>query len=316
MNSRSKTKTVMNPATIWRRFSHGSKLLLGGICCLLASRGFAAASWDGNRWFQIEVSIFSNEFAEDQFSERFTPDRLALAYPSRVQRLDRLITLFAMPELEDRLRGETRLPALEDTVIDPLQQLLMNTGPAPRARLLDFRLPDMERDAFVQLPPAQSDFQQTNRALERSPDNRLLFHGLWRQPVLDPRQAVAVLVEGGRRFADQYELQGSLTLRFNPGQDRVVIDSNLWLVEFQTGNNIDEQWQLPALPRALRRTPAISDGQTDASGSYHVTRIIQFQQSRDMRSNEFHYLDHPALGLVVSVKPYDLPLPLSLDSNQ
>jgi hypothetical protein len=26
-----------------------------------------------------------------------------------------------------------------------------------------------------------------------------------------------------------------------------------------------------------------------------------------MRSNEFHYLDHPALGLVVTVFPYDVP---------
>jgi len=30
-------------------------------------------------------------------------------------------------------------------------------------------------------------------------------------------------------------------------------------------------------------------------------------QSRDMRSNEFHYLDHPAVGIVVLVKPYTPP---------
>ena len=31
------------------------------------------------------------------------------------------------------------------------------------------------------------------------------------------------------------------------------------------------------------------------------------QQDRDMRSNEFHYLDHPALGVVILVKPYEKP---------
>jgi hypothetical protein len=30
-----------------------------------------------------------------------------------------------------------------------------------------------------------------------------------------------------------------------------------------------------------------------------------------MRSNEFHYLDHPALGIVIMVEPYQVPkLPL------
>jgi hypothetical protein len=26
-----------------------------------------------------------------------------------------------------------------------------------------------------------------------------------------------------------------------------------------------------------------------------------------MRSNEFHYMDHPALGIVVQVEPYEVP---------
>jgi len=26
-----------------------------------------------------------------------------------------------------------------------------------------------------------------------------------------------------------------------------------------------------------------------------------------MRSNEFHYLDHPALGIVIMVEPYQVP---------
>jgi hypothetical protein len=30
-------------------------------------------------------------------------------------------------------------------------------------------------------------------------------------------------------------------------------------------------------------------------------------QDRAMRSNEFHYMDHPALGIVVQVEQYELP---------
>jgi hypothetical protein len=31
------------------------------------------------------------------------------------------------------------------------------------------------------------------------------------------------------------------------------------------------------------------------------------QDSRAMRSNEFHYLDHPAIGVLVQVFPYEPP---------
>jgi hypothetical protein len=31
------------------------------------------------------------------------------------------------------------------------------------------------------------------------------------------------------------------------------------------------------------------------------------EQSREMRSNQFHYIDHPAIGIVILVKPIDVP---------
>lgn len=288
---------------------------VAALWALLASAtASAATSWDGNRWFQVEVSIFSNEFTEDESSERWSPDRLALTYPRRLRRLDTLANLFVIPDLEARLRPEPTVQAPDTAPLDPLEQRLLNTGPRAPGRLLEFRLPDLQRDAFVQLPTALSDFQQTNRALERSPENRLLFHGLWRQPVLTTDQATALLIEGGRRFGDQHELQGSLTIRFNAGQDRVVIDSNLWLVDYTQATTGDSPWRIPPIPAALRNFPVATAVDVASEGDYGIRRIVQFQQSRDMRSNEFHYLDHPVMGLVVSVKPYDLPPPdLSVD---
>jgi hypothetical protein len=29
--------------------------------------------------------------------------------------------------------------------------------------------------------------------------------------------------------------------------------------------------------------------------------------TRELRSNEFHYLDHPAVGVLVQIQPYTLP---------
>jgi hypothetical protein len=46
---------------------------------------------------------------------------------------------------------------------------------------------------------------------------------------------------------------------------------------------------------------------------YAVTRIMQFNQSREMRPDQFHYLDHPALGMLVQVTTYQRPAPVVLE---
>jgi hypothetical protein len=38
-------------------------------------------------------------------------------------------------------------------------------------------------------------------------------------------------------------------------------------------------------------------------------RVFRLQQSRRMRSSEIHYLDHPLFGVIAQVTPYELPQP-------
>lgn len=42
---------------------------------------------------------------------------------------------------------------------------------------------------------------------------------------------------------------------------------------------------------------------------YIVKEIIKFDQKRRMRSNELHYIDHPRLGLLIKITPYEVALP-------
>ena len=166
-----------------------------------------------------------------------------------------------------------------------------------------FKLVDFVRDDFVQLSPDDSDFQQTNRTLERSSEHRLLFHGLWRQPVRQSSAAIPIYIEGGLNYGENHELQGSVTIRFNEAEDRVVVDSHIWLVEYSIVKNTSEEWLLPKIPQSIR----VERSALSSSLTYFPNKVYLMKQSRQMRSNEFHYLDHPALGLVISVKPYDAP---------
>jgi hypothetical protein len=278
---------------------------------------------DGQRWFSIEVSIFSNESAQDRANETWQPERYSLGYPGGLRRLDQLLDLLMIDALQPPAElpeitpadgfQQQQSPQAQANVpleLSPQQQRLakiLATGPFPASEGEGegegFRFFDIERDAFLQLPDQFSDFQQTNRSLERAPDHRLLFHALWRQAVVSEAEATPIYVSGGLAYNEQHELQGSLTLHFNDNEDRVVVAANLWLTEFSIVENIETSWQLPSPPEiAQKDLPA-----SDSALLYYPHQVYQMRQSRPMRSGEFHYLDHPALGLVIQVEPYDVP---------
>ena len=261
------------------------------------------------RWFQIEVSVFSNESPTDRSEEFWQADQLNLVFPEKMRRLDRLIDILMIDDLHttntiEALTADSEI-VLEESKLMEREESILSTRPQMRKTNNGFRFFDFSRDDFLQLPPRLSEFQQTNQALERSPDHRLLFHGLWRQVVTSSSQAEPIYVHGGLAYGVQHELQGSLTIHFNENQDRVIADTNLWLAEFSIVENSEEIWELPLPPEEF--ADSLNYGTTNPDLNYHPIRIYHLQQDRDMRSNEFHYLDHPALGVVILVKPYEKP---------
>lgn len=338
--------------------------VIPGLLALLLCAGAAGQE----RWFQLEMSIFTNEAPGYRDAERWNPDGQTLAYPEGTRRLGSLLdTLFIpalLPDPEPEPEQDPADSGLDATIASepnglngpPLLQpqptrdlraarreRLLATGPYPPPEGTPWRFPDLEREGFLRLPAAASDFQQTNRALERSPDHRLLFHAVWRQPMPDEPGRQPLYVEGGRVYGDQSELQGHLSLYFNEPRDRVVVDADLWLSEFVvepaaavqarldetldgitaldetasddrdsflapvTGvENSPPEWQLPAVPAGLR-PPWQQQAEVPEEIAYRVSRVYRLRQAREMRSNEFYYLDHPALGMVITMQPYEPP---------
>ena len=263
------------------------------------------------RWFQIELSIFSNENVEDRQAEYWTPSNTDLSYPTNSRRLRLLTDLFLSEKnLDEQSNIEEPLSQEDITNMIRIDQL-KNIKPQAEIADSDFKLIDFARDDFVQLPPDESDFQQTNRTLERSSEHRLLFHGLWRQAVRKSSDAIPIYVEGGLNYGEDHELQGSLTIRFNEAEDRVVVDTDVWLVEYSIVKNASEDWILPKIPESIQTEKSASP----SSLNYYPNKVYLMKQTRQMRSNEFHYLDHPALGLVISVKPYNAPSNLKSESR-
>ena len=289
------------------------------LSALLLSISTSAQGQTSQRWFQIEVSIFSNESLADRDEEHWQTESNELNYPNPLRRLGQLSDLLITEQMiADAIAESSEQDSLstkeEATIeidaealaaIERLAQILP-TGPQPASTEGEFKFPDFLRDPHLQLTPDNSDFEQTNRALERSAEHRLLFHGLWRESVADPADAIPLYVQGGLRFDDQYELQGAITLRFNENRDRLVIDSNLWLTEYSASADFESEWQLPAIPEAMQ-TDLDSLTRDEQGLQYGINRVFHMEQSREMRSNQFHYIDHPAIGIVILVKPIDVP---------
>ena len=255
------------------------------------------------RWFQIELSIFSNENIEDRNAESWLPSDYELNYPENMRKLSLLTDLFLSDHNLDDRSSVTGSASQEEIDAMIRNDQLKNIRPRIKSTESNFKLFDFSRDDFTQLSPADSDFQQTNRTLERSSDHRLLYHGLWRQAVRQSSNAVPIYIEGGLRYGDNHELQGSVTIRFNENEDRVVVDTHIWLIEYSIVKDSSSEWKLPQIPESIRR----ESRENSSSLTYFPNNVYVMEQSREMRSNEFHYLDHPALGLVISVKPYSVP---------
>ncbi len=266
------------------------------------------------RWFQVEVSIFTNENESDRNEEVWLPGSEPLAFPDSMRRLQSLMDILIIEALLPP-QSQTPLQNNQEPLLTPLEQQreqeaaeriaqINRIGPPAATTGEGFRFFDLERDSFLLLPASQSDFQQTNRALSRSPEHRLLFHGVWRQPMLDPGEATPIFISGGERYGDYQELMGSIEVRFNQNRDRIVLAADLWLSEFSTLAPQGLAWEIPLPPQQFRVDAARTSQETF---EYFPTRVFPMQQSREMRSTEFHYMDHPALGIVVLVEPYERP---------
>ena len=255
------------------------------------SNGFAQGD---PRWFQIEISIFSNQLTADRDSEFWAPDK-ALTYPESVIELREISDTLTPSDWATSENGPAALEFTE-TDIDSFERpvaennLIMNSGTS-------FRLVSIEKDAFLSLPPRFSDFEQTNQALHRSTEYRLLKHLVWRQPMPDKKNAIPILIDNNDNISQSEEIGGSVMVYFNRNKDRIVVESNLWLLNLDAPRR-DKTWEIPPLPK---QTGNANNIQRNANLVYELT------DQREVRSGEFHYVDHPAFGYVVSITRHAQP---------
>lgn len=262
------------------------------------------------------MTIFSSVYGGTPYSEVPVPDRNDLRYLPQLRLLTNPADAYAFPFVPPTPLGAPLAPAVDPAVALETVPTLVLEGPvfSPAVRGA-FKLPDVERDAYVALDRRFWRFNQLNSRLQSGAEHAVLWHQVWRQPLQPRPQTPALQVVGGDAFGSHNALEGSIRLS-SQGQGLVAdLDANLWLSSFtdQLPAAADREWTLPEQPvpsavvaNDTAELPLPEVGVVPAV-SWYPTSIWQLNQSRDVGPNALYYLDHPAMGLLIEIRPYLVP---------
>jgi hypothetical protein len=291
--------------------------VIGRTCCGLLLFGAISVaaqeySYDGNRWYDVEVSIFTNEVPGGATSEIPVARKLTAAYLPRLRELQTRSSVFMIEFPQDQPPVVAAAPVIAPALLpsEPLAEPTIMMGPIYSPAVRDgFKITDFERDPFIDLGTRAAQFTAMNRSIDSAPEHRLLWHKAWRQPMEGRAQTAAIFVGGGDLQASHNELEGSLRLSDNAGG--VMLDINIWLNRFGAAlapgsNAAGEEWKIPEVPFPTEM-PFSSVVTELAPAQQQLIEVWQLEQTRELGAGQLYYLDHPALGVLIQVRPYLLP---------
>lgn len=171
--------------------------------------------------------------------------------------------------------------------------------------------PNESQNAPIPFRPFDSTDEEFNTAWERLNRSRsydIIYRKSWRQPTAAQADALPVLIQGGKRFGEYYELEGTIALHVSR---YLHLSSDLRLHKYVEQLVPSNKWwnEEENQPSAETYMPV----NETATPNYVSIRTVQLKESRRMRSGELHYLDHPIIGMMVKVMPYEKPQPLESD---
>ncbi|MDE0055530.1 MAG: CsiV family protein [Gammaproteobacteria bacterium] len=130
--------------------------------------------------------------------------------------------------------------------------------------------------------------------MRRSGNYEVLHHGKWLQAVPPRDRAEPLLIQAGAQMTDAtFELEGSVSVTLGR---YLHFAAELWL------RQTPEASPSALSPETGANTPGNARGSTIDNARY-----VALSESRRMRRDEIHHLDHPWLGVLVRIEPTEAP---------
>ncbi len=125
---------------------------------------------------------------------------------------------------------------------------------------------------------------------------RILHHGRWLQAVPSRETPQPILIQGGERFSNSWEINGTVAATLGR-----YLHFQATLFYHAPGLGLEPIEFVLRADGSIASPPA---RQLDPYG------YMLLNESRRMRSEKIHYLDHPKLGIVVRIDPAEKPAAL------
>ncbi len=290
---------------------------------------------EADRWYQVEVILFAHK---QTASDEILRNDIALAYPPNWIQLKDPEALIEACQAAAQAEENSPLSATTDSAsnanasnrIDPTAEIAAEPQHSLCPQMADSedrdealrQLVDLEREAYYLLPKAMRGLNDQAQELKWSRAHRVLFHEAWRQPILNSDRATSILVSAGESYGQHKELEGTFSISVSR---YLHLRTNLWFTQFAHNYGQDKGlWpDLPTSPD--QRDYSITKIEEDITSPWDKIeplndeydkilarpfvpeRIALIKQKRRMRSKEIHYVDHPSVGMILLIEPYEVP---------
>ena len=249
------------------------------------SLGVAAATEEeGDRWYEVEIIVFSHQADPGQDGEVWPEVELPAS-------LEQAIVLAPPLDSEASIEGSdgTGEPEQPDGLVTPYQMLSGD---------------QLKMDAF-------------DGRLVRAADFTPLIHAAWRQPAFPRGVSMPLRIHWEQEVPEEAPLPEEEALITPPqmpesGDDAEEVSDTP--SPSLTGTLTVSVNRYLHLDVDLYYQPEVADDEEagtfnlfDMFAEEETPRVYRMHQSRRMRSSEIHYLDHPRFGLIVQVTPYEYP---------
>ena len=233
---------------------------------LIASIGIMTAcqvAAQDDRWFRVELLIFSQGAAGAENSEAWDPTP-TLAYPTKRRFLidpERVAANLSLHEaISDPLAPtettsgtdefgyqtitiSTVIESIEDS--DPKIGASSVTDPVTTGLESGLEISDTPTTPppFTLLPHSELEFQGKAAYMQRSGRYKTLFHETWLQPMAAKTNAIPIIIDRSGDNESWPTLQGSVTFYLSR---YLHLETNLWLNT--AGGYLPPEWSMPPAP--------------------------------------------------------------------
>lgn len=307
-----------------------------GIFGALPLFGSSIALAQETTWYQIEVVVFANRDTATGASEVWPIDPGAFAAESPIE----LASSTSVLSVDTEAAAPAATSAVDSgpsgtsTELSGTPEEALGATPGTGATQTLDADGSLGLRAFVRLPDEELQLVKLRERLNSSPGYRTLAHIGWRQPLTRQEKPRFVHVSSNSRrkhtalmATPDANIATATASTMAPATPLLTLDG---AVAVTLGRYLHVDVDLVYAPdEPLPPAPAIaptsplppeSNGQIDASAAMGTPSaaapsptpaipVYRLVQSRRMRSNELHYLDHPLFGVVIQATPVKLGNP-------